>query len=419
MSHDHEDHQTAVHQANTTGQGPNSRPHDDVLERQPDDRSGRRRHDDGDREAPPSGSVICLRPWRDVESLDLGDNTTDEIENILDECAVAILWINHGILASDYVARVELPAISRAWSRNGLRIVPVFDGMTPEEASTRMRDFGLEVQDSNGHVVDNEQSDEATARDIAARCARATINRAHAFGTPPSVRLVTYDDTADLRDDAVVNLDWRHHTADDTLTTVAEQRLRSALHTTSRAVKEAYGASDITLAVKAHLPLATALGHAFAEPTGCTLQMLRDEQTWHTTRRPAEVPPLTHLRSPRGPVDADAAALEISISRDVEVGVDAYAQNRRYRHRAKLLPATGPDRDAVDGPVTANAWARQIGDSITDLCDARYVEHVDVFLATPVELAVMTGWWANAAGNVNLMNWTGKTGPYARMWTLP
>jgi hypothetical protein len=42
-----------------------------------------------------------------------------------------------------------------------------------------------------------------------------------------------------------------------------------------------------------------------------------------------------------------------------------------------------------------------------------------VFLATPVELAVMIGWWSNAAGNNNLMNWTAKTGPYTRMWTLP
>ena len=49
----------------------------------------------------------------------------------------------------------------------------------------------------------------------------------------------------------------------------------------------------------------------------------------------------------------------------------------------------------------------------------RHVEHVDIFLATPVEVAVMIGWWTNAAGNINLMNWTGKTGPYARMWTLP
>lgn len=360
-----------------------------------------------------------LRPWRDVESLDLGENTTDEIEDALNESAVAILWINDDVLMSDYVARVELPAISRAWSRNGLRIVPVFDGMTPEEAATRMRDLGIEIQDSNGHVVDTEQSDEATAREIAARCARAQINRARASGTPPSIRFVTYDDTADLRDEAVVNLDWRHHTADDALTAVAEQRLRSALRSTSRAVKEAYGTSEITLAVKAHLPLAAALGHAFAEPTGCTLRMPRGEQSWDATRRSAEVPPLTSLRSLRGPVNADAAALEISVSRNVEVGVDAFAQGHPCLHRAKLLPATGPSREAIDSPQTANAWARQIGDTITDLCDTRHVEHVDVFLATPVELAVMIGWWTNAAGNINLMNWTGKTGPYARMWTLP
>jgi hypothetical protein len=54
-------------------------------------------------------------------------------------------------------------------------------------------------------------------------------------------------------------------------------------------------------------------------------------------------------------VNADAAALEISVSRDVEVGVDAFAQDHLYRHRAKLLPATGTSRNAIDGPPVGNA----------------------------------------------------------------
>ena len=58
-------------------------------------------------------------------------------------------------------------------------------------------------------------------------------------------------------------------------------------------------------------------------------------------------------------------------------------------------------------------------DAIVDLADRTDVDRVDLFLATPVELAVMIGWWTNASGRIDLMNWAGKTGPYERMWTLP
>lgn len=198
----------------------------------------------------------------------------------------------------------------------------------------------------SGHVVDNEQSAEATAREIAARCARALINKARASGTPPSVRLVTDDVTADLRDEAVVNFDWRHHTADDALTTEAEQRLRSALHSTSRAVKEAYGASEITLAVRHIYRSRSRLAMRSPDPPAarCSCHAANRAGTRHEARQNHHRSPRCHRREEH--VNADTAALEISVSRNVESGVDAYAQDRRYLHRVKLIPAAGPDRDA-------------------------------------------------------------------------
>lgn len=361
-----------------------------------------------------------LNPWRDVESLDQGDGITDMIEDELARCSGVILWINEDILASAYVAKVELPAIAKAWRRGGLRIVPVFEGISPKQASELVSEFGVEVQDSNGYVVDPRLSADIAAAEIAARYLRAHIKDAHSRGAAPTVRLVSYDDTALLRDQALLNLDWRHHLVDGSLTKAAEERLRSALWSASGTVKETYGTCEIMLGVKAHLPLAVAMGYAFSEPTGCTLRMSREGVDWTTSRTTGGATPLDERMGLKGPVDAAAASLEVSISRDIEAGVNAYAADgHRYRHRLMLTPPAGVGRAALDGPQKANAWARQIGDALTRLADSPDVERTDLFLATPVELAVMIGWWANAAGEVSLMNSIGKTGPYERMWALP
>ena len=91
----------------------------------------------------------------------------------------------------------------------------------------------------------------------------------------------------------------------------------------------------------------------------------------------------------------------------------------RYRHRLAFEPREGADRESIANDAAANLWARQVADAIVGLADRGGVDRVDLFLATTVELAVMIGWWANAAGAIGLMGWRGKTGPYERMWTLP
>lgn len=90
-----------------------------------------------------------MNPWRDVDSLHVGDATTDTIEAELARCSTALLWINRAILDSDYVAMVELPAIVKAY-RRGLRIVPVFDGLTPSEAADLISAHGVEIGDTTG-----------------------------------------------------------------------------------------------------------------------------------------------------------------------------------------------------------------------------------------------------------------------------
>ena len=361
-----------------------------------------------------------VTPWRDVEDLDFGDRTTSAIEAELAECSGVILWINERVLSSAYVADVELPAIARAARDRGIRIAPVFDGLTPSDASERVSRLGIEVGENNGHVVDPAASSIETATAIAARYASAEVKAAHASGREPVVRLVTYDDTAPHRDDAVLNFDWRHALAADDMDAAVEARLRKALVASTGALKAAYGASQITLAVKANLPAAAALGHAFAETTGCTLRMERDGVAYIADRSIADVAGLQPTWHLTGPIDARAAAVEVAVTRNTVAGVSAHvADGHRYRERVTLTPPSGSGRFALDGPESCNAWAHQLGELLAELGARSDIDRVDVFLTCPVELAVAVGWWANATGPIALLNWTGKTGPYRPMWHLP
>jgi hypothetical protein len=74
----------------------------------------------------------------------------------------------------------------------------------------------------------------------------------------------------------------------------------------------------------------------------------------------------------------------------------------------RLLLLSVPLTPATIGLARADATALEIA-----------IDSADLFLATPVDLAVSVGWWANATGLFNVLNWKGKGGPYEPMWTLP
>ena len=359
-----------------------------------------------------------INPWRDADNLNLGDATTDTILAELVDCSGLVLWINRDLFDSEYVRRVELPAIDRAARTRPLRIVPVFDGLSPGEGSELVSRMGYEIGDNHGHVVDPRAAPSTTAAAIAAEYVRGHVHNAYTAGTDPVVRMVTYDDTAALREGAVLNFDWRHHVAEGTITEDVEGRLRSALAASTGALKSAYGTCEVTVAVKAHLSLAVALGHAFSQPTGCTLRLHRPDGDWTVPAEQAGVPVLCETTGGLGPVDAGGAAIGVSVTRDVNAGLTEHvAQGNRYRHRIILSPETGPGRTTVDSSATANAWARQVADVLTATADRHDVDHIALYLATPVELAVMIGWWANATGRTKLMDWA-KTGPYRRLWEI-
>jgi hypothetical protein len=148
--------------------------------------------------------------------------------------------------------------------------------------------------------------------------------------------------------------------------------------------------------------------------------MDRDGTEYTTDRAPTETEPLDQVLRPLGPLDARAAAIEVAVTRDTDAGVRAYiSEGNRYRDHVTLMPRTGLGRRALDGPRTCNAWAYQVAELLISVGSRSHIDRIDLYLACPVELAVAVGWWANASGPLQLMNWLAGSGPYQPMWHLP
>ena len=363
-----------------------------------------------------------LNVWRDVESLDAGIPTTDAIEEIITHSTGAILWINQAFLDSDYIEVIEIPAFEAARRRRPVTIVPVFDGIHPTRDAGPIDSAASWLREYNGVILDPD-SDETPEGQVARRTVKTHTNAAAQTGDEPIVRMVSYDDTASLRDQAVLNFNWSEHMTTGSLDHATIEDLRRGLTTATSALKSSYGSAEISISVKAHLGLAVALGHAFSQPTGCRPIVLTEDSTRWTTDADTQKQTIL-LRDEKlspGPATSRTAALEVSVSRDTTPGVDAYANitQQPYRLRKRLTPPDGPSRTSLHGPAIAAAWARQVGNTLIELNDQPHVDQTDLFLATPIQLAVLIGYWLNSAGPIRIMNWRAKTGPYEPLWTLP
>lgn len=181
-----------------------------------------------------------------------------------------------------------------------------------------------------------------------------------------------------------------------------------------------FGPTEIEVCAKANLPIALAIGHCLRRTTGAIPIMHAYGQSW-VPDVTADGEPLTESSHPAGEARAPTSALEVSISNDVSTAVlETLRRNARpYRQHVRLSPAGGPGQTALTDNSTANAWARQIRDRLQTLASEPAVASVDLFLSGPVELAVLIGWWLNAAGTITAHEYNRSTGAYTPMWTTP
>ncbi len=364
-----------------------------------------------------------LQPWRDVEDLDAAAEAQREIPAEIAQCAGVILWLSENAFASDFVANIEVPAVRDALRIREISVLPVFDGLEPEEAESRaIQRWGLPIAAYNGHVLNRAESPETEAAAIAERLVRTRLRTMAARGERPVVRGVTRDDVAEHRDVATLNFDWRHAYADGRIPDPEETlRLVTALGSSMSHLKAAFAPGPTDLALKTHLHVGIALGHALRRPTGFVPRMVKDGDVWVAHVVDLQERPSMEVRREPGSASATCASVEVSITRNVTQGVDQLitALGQRYRERILLRPSAGPGQTSLTDPITANIWARQVTEEMARLQTLTGVKEIDLFIASPIEFSVFLGWWLNAAGRVHIYHWAGNTGPYQRVWTLP
>jgi hypothetical protein len=159
-----------------------------------------------------------LRPWRDVEDLLAAANTQRDIEAELADCQAVVLWLSNEIFESDFVKTIKLPEIRAAVAERAIRVLPIFDSLTVDEANTKAKEtWGFSVSEFNGYKLDRDGPIDVECAVIANSLVRSILSDAARSDESPIVRAVTRDDTADHRTDSVLNFDWRHDYAEGAL----------------------------------------------------------------------------------------------------------------------------------------------------------------------------------------------------------
>jgi hypothetical protein len=364
-----------------------------------------------------------IRSWRDEDELILGKPSEAEIRQaIRDECDGALLWLSPSTLSSSFVMDIELPIILTRASEGGFPVVPVFQGLSPSEAATRVRErTGLEVAAYNGQRIAATDDLASVTRTIASRfvVARMGASGDRVSEPRPVIRAVTRDDTAGGIDEACLDFDWRHAYLDGAAPDpMLQLELAAALGSSISALLAAYGGGEIILEARVHLSVALALGFALRRPTGAVPAVRYDDGVWlAAVGSDAEG---LEERLDWGPVEAEQLAVELPISRDVSVGVDQLVTRAGpFRARLRFNPTGGPGQAVVRDVAQANAWADQVIERAAAVRDEARASSIGLFVAAPLPLAVFLGWRLNAAGRVISYEWKSNMGPYVPGWSLP
>ncbi len=365
-----------------------------------------------------------LRVWRDEDDLAAGLSTEGEIRAALAEsCDTAVLWCTAQALESDYVMDIELPAILRAVAAGRVSFVPVFAGLSPAAAEQAvLARKGESIGGYSGVVAKPGEDPEALAQRIAERVARAHLKRVGPHeDAAPVIRAVTRDDTAGGRDEATLDFDWRDAYAGDRIPDAATQaELQKALDQSVGALFETWSRpGNVRLELKTHLSVAFAFGDRLRRPTDARPYLEFRGTPWQAGATAGrDVSPLVE-RIEYGPSTSPELAVEVSLTNPVSRGVRDLVRARGLAFRARLCfePETGPSQELALDEQTVNAWARHVRERTTRWYNEVDATEIALFYSGPVEIAVLLGWWSNAAGPLTIYDW-GRNGPYRPGWTI-
>jgi hypothetical protein len=148
-------------------------------------------------------------------------------------------------------------------------------------------------------------------------------------------------------------------------------------------------------------------------------------QMWASDQAPADDVPLSIA-----PTDFDAwldqltqapVSIEISISRDVSIGVENYLQTLMVDspwQRLRITPEDGPSFRSVPDNAHATAFANQIGDIIRRVRDHSSGALMHLFASLPLGLEILIGLQLNACRPLQCYGYDNNSGAYYPAYRL-
>jgi hypothetical protein len=371
-------------------------------------------------------NVRGIRSWRDVDDLLVGSPVEGEIVHAIENDVDAVaIYITPDCLKSNFIWKTEVPAALDRHKRDpDFHIVPILQGVSFAEVRqfcfdrhlAGLSNFnGIVLADDGTSITWEEQNDrrnQAARRILQAALALRLryINADHSY--EPWLCLKTFffkPPTANLD----LDLDWLKIVSEKDRLPMPqewEQILLPALLDVKQIISEKIFSRRIHLFAKSILPIAIALGFVFRESARLTLLLEGQKEIWSTEAQPSEKEPLHSEFNYHDQGDPQVAVVEVTTSRSIKQSV------------ADALPILGltpgphiqlelPElsRDAVRNAAHAQAIAQQVGRICQDLCDHHRVTHIHLFVAIPVELAVLIGHQLNALCPITLYEFHKRT----------
>jgi SMODS-associated and fused to various effectors sensor domain/TIR domain len=380
--------------------------------------------------------VRGVRCWRDVDDMPVGSHTESEITQAIEHDSDAIaLFLTPNFLKSEFIWRVEAPAALRRHVHDPqFHLVPILLGVTFAEVRQFCRDRNImDITSFNGLLLtedgaagisreeQNKKRNEAARRILhsafAVRLRRVNADRSYA----PSLFLRTFvfespTDSLDLA------LDWVQmvHEKEQTATLQEwDELLWPALLDVKHTISEKVLSHRMHLFVKGLLPIAIALGFVLRESTRMTLLLEGQKETWSTETHPSEKEPLRNEWIDDDQGDPRVAVIEVAASRSTKQGVAATLPGIGLKPKFHIRLTTAEfSRESVSDAAHARAIAQQVGRVCQELCDERGVRHLHLFVAIPVELAVLIGHQLNALCPITLYEFKNDEGVYTPIGIL-
>lgn len=367
--------------------------------------------------------IFC---WRDVDNLPVGKVFEGEIVHEIEEAADGItLLLTPDFLASKFIWQVEIPsALKRHKSDPLFHITPILYGVSIDELEQHCLKHNLEsdalsrfnailfFDDPTASIT--EEIQRAKWNDAANRILRAAlaqrlrhIKAGHNY--EPPICLKTFDWTPP-KTHLDLDLDWSPLIqGKKRLSTQQEWEhiFFPALLAVKQSISEQVRSHRLHVFIKSILPVAIALGFAFRKSAGITLLLEGKEEIWSTDTLPSKRDSLSREWLNIDQEDRQVAVVEVGTSRSIKQSVAGalpmLGLTPGYHVR---LESPRPSDTSVKNAAHAHAIAKRVKSICQELCDKHGVTHIHLFVAVPVQLAVLIGQQLNALCPITLYEYS-------------